>query len=178
LLEEHHALKKRVFYNRFELSANERNQLLEAVFLASENAVSSWRVWREKQGECTLWDLFSDAALEFSVRGNALQENMTESCRNRAGESVSTASLVAYAQRRLEASKAKPAFDKAVDAVEPCKEEGTVCCSLCLDDFKMGDVANCNNANHFHTVCRPCFRQLCIRFASDKGAGCVFELLK
>jgi len=163
----------------FELSARQRLAVLEALFDAPSTQLDKWRVRREKSAPGTLWALvrgcFDDfgAALRRDVCAPA--ELLPEAARSKSGDDeVLVHSLLSYSLQRLSALRAKVAFDEAVDGVLPAPEDargGAVACPLCMDDFNVGDVVSCSSAADFHAVCRPCFRQLCIQFASDKGTG-------
>ena len=72
----------------------------------------------------------------------------------------------------------KEAFDARVDASSTCVAEDdakvgeAVPCGICMDGFRVCDVVCCGSGDgDLHALCRPCFRQLCVQFASDKGCG-------
>jgi len=164
----------------FELSAPERTALLAAIFGASTAAVHKWRVAHERArpaGETTLWRLveaYRAHAGPAPLDGDGGAAGLPPELAGRSGEKVTTASAVAYARRRLAAADAKPAHDAEVDAVEPAPDGdgGALSCSVCMDRFAPFDVVCCgSSAAELHAVCRPCFRQLCVQFATDKGVG-------
>lgn len=150
------------------LRAEDRTQLLVALFGLSRSKLDAWRKAHERQGACTLWGLVEScgkAHPETSLRCEVgILPPVLEHAK--AGN-VTTASALGYMRRRLEAGRASEGFDAGLQAVKDGSDFG---CCVCMDDFSARDLVFCAG-EAVHAVCRPCFRSLCVQFAADKGVG-------